>query len=187
MANRSYLYCTDINRIYYEKHDPEHKVREGRWIIPLLWMPLFHPNDIQIIKESFMESEWEEKAPLTEKNIAISRLDNALLRICRIFKEFRFISEYVSTLKKDITDTPGKYVTVSMLEIIDNCVSYDLFHSVLEFFAFPDNPENDKTAFKLFCSFSGFDPAKELCDPKYVKDTYNYNCLIGFSYEMKRR
>jgi hypothetical protein len=124
MANRSYLCSCDSKTINpslrIDGFDPTvHTLAEGTYCVPLLWLCCFCPDDLTIDVADTTENEWPEFGMVTDRNMAIDRLDGVLKYVAELFRDECEIVSYGKFFRKLLVQSPDRYLSVELMEIAD--------------------------------------------------------------------
>ena len=188
MANRAYLFSTEIND-YNEIKDVEEPYYDSRWNIPLLWFLFFTEESIKV-KNCYLdedvekvEESWEQVVLVEKKAVAIERFLLNLKCLTEIWKEIESDKEVVDFIER-IDHWKGINLVLEPYEIVeDHPKAVQDFKVALKFLSdgklnefletisdYAGKPKSQSLIEKFFSKFT----------KEEVKDSLNY--FIGYTY-----
>lgn len=168
MANRAYLFATDIADFNQIENDEE-PFYDSRWNIPLLWFLFFAPESIKQKTINFRNSAAEREVILFEdKEIALDRFEKLYPFLEEFFSEQLFDrTQFI----KNIEDWDGKNLVLNPRQVI-NGDDLKTFQNFSEALAFIQIGETEKFVKILDGYAGGFE--------RIDKDLNRY--FIGYTY-----
>ncbi|HEX8251130.1 MAG TPA: hypothetical protein VF599_23350 [Pyrinomonadaceae bacterium] len=130
MANRAYLFATDIKDFQQIENDEE-PYYDSRWNIPLLWFLFFDASSVKPKKIVFGNDAWQEVVLVENKETAIHRFLKLYPRLEEVFgKHFFDYTEFI----KNINNWERENLVLNPTEIIeDHSKALQDFSAALEF------------------------------------------------------
>lgn len=123
MSNYSYLTCCDLDRIYPSVQNAdyavvEHTIAAGAYCVPMLWLCLFEPGDLQSHKFEENGESMQATAPLAARQTAIARLAQSVPRLeAGLGLAAGSLASYGDALRDTLAGATGQYVSIEWEEI----------------------------------------------------------------------
>ncbi|MBI4751869.1 MAG: hypothetical protein HY774_25575 [Acidobacteria bacterium] len=126
MANRAYLFCTDVieESIWWNR---DRKYYDSRWQIPLAWFFFFSAGDLHWWERQESGDSWKEVKLWTEKENALKRFSQRRKVLEPIIKD-RLDVQILDRFKREIISLKGIYLVLDPEEIIGGISYPDLEH-----------------------------------------------------------
>ncbi len=197
MANRSYLCCSDVERIYPGFENPDFDPHEqilacGIYVLPALWLPLFRLGDWREEKFHAAATNTLGSAPLVSRQQSFDNLDSALPAIQRIFEGRDDMAAYVSLMEQCLDQASGQFLTIEMEEIalLWELGEESFYSAVKQVLKYIEDGEGDPANMRRICfSLSSLESAQDLpladkvleCLPISAAEEQSLSRLMGSS------
>lgn len=126
MANRAYLFCTDVidESIWWNR---DRKYYDSRWQIPVVWFFFFSVADLYWRERQEDGDTWKEVKLWTEKENALKRFSQRRKMLESIIKD-RLDVQLLDRFKQEIINLKGSLLVLDPEEIIAGISYSDLEH-----------------------------------------------------------
>jgi len=193
MSYASYLCCCDTNRIYPEYQNPafdssEHTLAVCFDGVPVLWVAMFRPGDIQEHTFGAEGDEYSAWAPLTTREQALVNLRQSRDRLNLLLGELGPLDAHLEMMEQLLTEVTGTYITASLDEIaqVFSPEGYEgpgyraLFERVLAYLAGEGEPTAELRRDYLYY-VAGLDDEVGIASPRIYLDSEDYEELEAFN------
>ena len=189
MANRSYLFASDEHAAVPKDLEI---LANGAWCVPLLWLPMFVPEDLVRAKEPTADGGFIEMlTPIATVAKAIEQIHDAVPYLNALFRPEGALDKHVALIE-DLLDGVGhEYVGIELSEIAGTIDVKSFNAKLVEVLTHLASGEPRPEARALLAELSGVRLERRFLDPAVFKtpknkatddEAWNHGMLLGGSY-----